>query len=296
MVKGFICGPTRRKVDWNHFDTECDHGPQGLPAASPFLARQFALHAASDVRHQTLDATATGIMDCTRHLYMSRTIDYWVDPDKIAVMIRGTALHEQMARTLDPEVWSTESTDPIRHDLRGKIGAFNVSALADAWKRDLSHVIDGKFPKDWSVKFRSKDGKARVEHAAQLNIERLLLAQQPWAITEGFNVDTVRLTVWDHGIGATEGPLMQAAAYMTEDQILGLRPWGAATTIADHATLLTQIREEDAKLAPGDAEGRERLAASIPLVGQAMFNGNKCAGCELKEQCDGLVRKYGVPQ
>jgi len=267
-----------------------------LPAYSPFLARLAAEKIAGDIRHTTLDLTATGIQDCPRRIYLDRTVDYWLDPSRSAAMHRGTALHSVMARTLDPAIWSTEATDPVRHDLRGDIGGYQVSALADFWKRDLSLIGDGKFPKDWSVKFRGKDAKARLEHSIQLNIERHLMAQQPWAIDAGYDPATVKLTVWDHGIGATEGPLMQEAAHMTVDEILSARPWGAATTVADHMAMLTQVRAEDGKLEPGDVEGRERLAAAIPLVGQPMFSGKKCDGCDLRNECDALVRKYGAPK
>lgn len=293
-IKGWICGPSRLRVPFDHFET-CEHGPRHRPAASPFLARLAAIKIAEDVRHQGLNLTATGIMGCPRALYLERTTDYWIDPGKSAVMTRGTALHAQQAITLDPLVWSTEATDPVRHTLEGMIGEFKVSALADAWRRDLTEIVDSKFPKDWSVKFRAKDGKARIENGVQLNIERHLMAQQPWAIAEGFDADRVKLTVWDHGIGATEGPLAQEVAHMTVDQLLSVRPWGSAMTVRDQAALLVQVREEHEKLAPGDTDGQARLAAAIPLVGQPMFNGSKCGMCDLKERCDELVRQFGVP-
>lgn len=296
-IIGWICPVARAKVPFDHFDS-CTHGPRGGAAYSPFLARLAARKEAGDVRHSTLDLTATGIMGCPRELYLTRTTGYYVDPSKMAAMHRGTALHGVMAdaeRGLDPAVWSTEGTDPVRHDLRGDIGPFKVSALADAWRRDLTEIADAKFPKDWSVKFRSKDGKARVENSVQLNVERHLMAQQPWAVAEGYDPATVRLTVWDHGIGANEGPMSQQCDHMTVEEMLAVRPWGSALTIHDQASLLVEIKTAHEALTPGDADGKERLAASIPLVGQPMFNGSKCAGCGVKERCDELVRQFGVP-
>lgn len=293
-VIGWICPVTRARVGFDHFD-HCDHGPRKGAAYSPFLARLAAEKIAGDIRHSTLTLTATGVMDCPRAIYLDRTTDYHVDPSKSAAMHRGTALHSVMARTLDPAIWSTEATDPVRHDLRGTIGGFEISALADAWRRDLTEIADAKFPKDWSVKFRSKDGKAKIEHAVQLNIERHLMAQQPWAVEAGYDPATVKLTVWDHGIGANEGPLAQTCDHMTVDEIMATRPWGSALMVADQAGLLVQIGEAHREITPGDSEAKERLAASIPLVGQPMFNGNRCAGCAVKERCDELVRKYGVP-
>ena len=298
-VIGWLCPATRAKVSFDHFN-ECEHGPRSRPAYSPFWARLAARKIVGDVRHSTLDLTATGVMDCPRRIYLDRTFDYHVDPSRAAAMHRGTALHGVMAETLDPEVWSTEARDPVRHDLRGTIGGFVISALADVWRRDLSEIVDAKFPKDWSVRFRNKAafyGKtgSDVAYPIQLNIERHLMAQQVWAMDAGYDPATVKLTVWNHGLGATEGPLALECEHMSVDEILSARAWGSAMTVADHAALLVQVREEDAKLAPGDVEGRERLAAAIPLVGQPMFGGKKCDGCDLKEKCDELVRKFGMP-
>lgn len=294
---GFICPATRAKVPFNHFD-ECEHGPKGRPAYSPFLARVAALKEAGDIRHTTLELTGTGVMSCPRAIYLTRTTPYYLNPARAAAMHRGTALHgvaADPARGLDPTIWSTEGTDPVRHDLRGTIGGFPISALADAWRLDLTEIADHKFPKDWSVKYRAKDGSAKPEVTAQLNIERHLMAQQTWAQEAGYDPATVRLTVFDHGIGAEEGPMAQACDHLTEDQILAIRPWGAATTIADHASLLVQIREQHEAITPGDDAAKARLAASIPLIGQPMFKGSMCGSCAVKEQCDSLVRQFGVP-
>ena len=294
-VVGWICPGSRAKVPFDHFDT-CEHGPRQRPAYSPFLARLATIKTQGDVRHSTLDLTATGIMDCPRHIYLDRTTKYHVDPARSAPMHRGTALHDVAARTLDPAIWSTEATDPVRHDLRGTIGPFEVSALADAWRLDLTEIGDFKFPLDWAVKFRKKDGTPKLEHAVQLNIERHLMAQQPWAIAAGFDPATVRLTIWDHALGQDEGPLAQTCDHMTVDEILAVRPAGSLMTIADHASLLVDIRTAFEALTPGDVDGQARLAASVPLVGQPMFSRKKCDKyCSLKERCDELVRQFGVP-
>jgi len=299
-VVGWICPGTRARVGWEHFDT-CDHGPRKLTAYSPFLARLSAGKMQGDVRHSTLDITATGVMDCPRRIYLDRTVDYYVDPSRAAAMHRGTALHGVMAEWLDPEVWSTESSDPVRHDLRGELAGVAISALADAWRRDLTEIVDAKFPKDWSVKYRPRTGyyaksdPKNVAYPIQLNIERHLMAQQKWATEAGYDPERVKLVIWNHGIGAVEGPLALECEHMTVEEIMAARAFDSRLTVADHAALLLQIRAEDEKIAPGDAEGRERLAAAIPLVGQPMFNAGKCGMCDLKEKCDELVRKFGAP-
>jgi hypothetical protein len=234
-------------------------------------------------------------MDCPRRVYLERTVKYHANPASMCAMHRGTALHGVMATTLDPEIWSTEANDPVRHDLRGTIGPYPMSALADAWRQDLTEIADAKFPKDWSVKFRSKDGRAKGEHAVQLNIERILMGQQEWANARAYDPEKVRMVIWDHGVGATEGPAELVCAKMDEGEILATRPWGSTLTIADHADLLLQIGDKHKCIDAADGESRAILAASIPLVGQTMFGGNKCGGCELKGACDALVVKYGIP-
>lgn len=294
-MRGWTCPGTRLKVPLDHFDS-CTHGPHGRSAASPFLTTLAARNVAEDVRHSDLRLTVTGVLGCPRELYLDRTTDSWPDPNRRAVMDRGTALHGVAAVTLTPEIWSTEASDRVRHDLNGTIGEFTISALADAWRRDFTEIINFKFPLDWSVRFRSKEGVAKDDHRVQLNVERHLLAQQTWAVAEGYDPATVKLTVYDHGIGQMEGPLAQEAAHMTVEQILRHRPGGSALTFADHAGLLVQIRDEHKKLAPGDADGQARLAAAIPLVGRPMYNGKKCESyCSMKERCDELVRQFGEP-
>lgn len=300
---GWICPASRERVGFGHFDT-CQHGPKKRPAYSPFLARVQELKTVADVRHQTLEMTATGVMDCPRRVYLERTTKYHADPTRLAAPTRGTALHSEMARVLDPEKWSTEKSDSVAHDLRGTLGGHPVSALVDVLSANLDEIVDAKFPKDWSVRYRpktafyGKDGD-KVAYAVQLNIARLLLAQQAWAQEVGYNPETVKLTIWDHGIGAEEGPLALECEHMSEGEILMARPWGSDTTIADHMAMMAEIRARHEALTPGDAAGQEQLAASIPLVGQTMFRtqkgGSKCDFCEVKERCDEIVRKWGRP-
>lgn len=303
---GWICPRSRVKVGWDHFDRECGRpgepcGPPAganavayRPAFSPFLARYARLKAERDVRHQGLDLTATSTMRCPRAFYLERTEAYWSSPTGMTAPTRGTALHEVMGRALDPAVWSTEATDPVRHDLRGTLDGVPISALADAWRLDLTEIVDAKFPKDWSVRFRKADA-ASPENTVQLNIERELVGQQAWAAGAGYDAATVRLTVWDHAVGATEGPVCQPAKHMTVDEIMATRPFDSHLTVRDHVALITQIQGEHAKLEPGDADGRARLAASVPLVGLPMFNGKACDICSVKVQCDELVRRHGRP-
>lgn len=293
-VVGWICPNTRKKEPFGHFDT-CRDGIAGRPAYSPFFAAVEEAKIAEDIRHSTLDMTITQTMDCPRAIYLERTTKYYIDPTKRAAMTRGTALHSVMAKTLDPKKYITEGNDTVRMDVRGVLFGQPMSALLDILRADYSEIIDGKFPKDWSVRYRDKAGRVKPEYAVQLNGQRLLLAQQDWAIKAGFDPDKVLLTNWDHALGDVEGPAAMHAQIMDETQMAAIRPWGSAFTIQEHVDTLAEVKAAHEALTPGDAEGQERLAASIPLVGEAMLGKKKCNGCAVKQQCDALVSKYGRP-
>lgn len=293
-IVGWICPIERTAVPFNHFDT-CT-AFHGRPAYSPFLAKLGADKIAGDVRHTGLEITATQVMDCPRKVYIERTQKYHANPAKRAAMDRGTGLHGVQAATLDSSVYYTEANDPVRLSIHGTLFGVETSAMADAIKKDLSEIIDSKFPKDWSVRYRSKDGKARTEYAIQLNQMRLLLAQQAWAVNEGYSPNDVKLTIWDHGVGDAEGPMCQHAQHMSEDEMAQTRPYNSHLTVQEHTDILLAVKKEHEKIAPGDTDTQERLAAGIPLVGLPMFNSKKCNTCDVKPQCDALVVKYGVPK
>ena len=292
-VVGYICPIERTKVSFDHFD-ECT-AFKGRPAYSPYLAKLGADKILSDVRHSTLDITATQIMDCPRKIYIDRTTEYYVDPRKRAASDRGTGQHTVMGKILDPAKYYTEENDPIRLSIGGTLFGVPISAKADVIKRDLSEIIDAKFPKDWSVRYRDKLGKVRGEYAIQLNEMRLLLGQQEWAIKDGYDPDNVNLTLWDHGLGDIEGPMCQNAVHMSEDEMANTKPYMSTLTVSQHIEILSEVKRLHEEIKPGDDLAKEQLAAGIPLVGLPMFNGKKCNGCEVKDKCDALVAKYGRP-
>lgn len=299
---GWICPRSRAKVGWDHFERECGQAGQlcqhasGRPAFSRFLARFARIKQERDVRHHGLDLTGTGTMRCPRQWFLERMYPWHGDPKLMTAPTRGTALHTVVTGPdgLDPQIWSTEATDPVRHDLRGVLFGVAITALADAWKRDYSEIVDSKFPKDWNVRYRHPVN-ASPENAVQLNIERLLLDQQPWARAEGYNAATVKLTVMSHDCGSNEGAIEQMAPHMSEQEIAAYHPFDSMLSIADHVALVTQVQQEHAKLQPGDVDGVAKLAASIPLVGEPMFNKKGCDICPVREKCDELVRRYGKP-
>jgi hypothetical protein len=200
------------------------------------------------------------------------------------------------------DAWWTEATDRVRLCIEGTLFGVPISAQADAIKKDLSEIADHKFPSDFSVQWRKAKGgqltrttKVGADYCVQLNIIRLLLAQQPWAIDAGYDPLNVMMTVWDHATGKDQGPEPLAVSdYMSEEEIAAYRP-GGETTVAEITQWLAYIKQEHKGCTT--MKDRERLAAGIPLIGLPMLGGNKCQHyCEVSEKCGTLSRQYGVPE
>lgn len=314
---GFICPIEREEVPFDHFDHCTAKG--GRPAFPPWAASQMAAGVLGDVRHAGIAITATGIMGCPRQRFLNMTQDYYADPTWSFAAARGTALHSTAAKHLNPEVWYSEATDPVRMDLIGRLWkdqfeedgdlvtaeGVRVSALTDGIRRDMTEILDWKFPKDWSVRYRNKDGTAKPEHKVQLNEARLLLGQQEWAIKEGYDPDNVLLTLWDHALGATDGPAALAAAHMTDMEMLDMSTGPdseyligdvIAQSIKDYQVWkgMNDLASEDQHPSKEDVE---KYAASIPCMGEAKFRGTGCQKyCSCRSVSAKLMRKYGRPE
>ncbi len=293
-IKGWKCPIERTQVPFDHFET-CK-ARKGRAAFPPWMARHAHLKIENDVRHSTLDVTATRTMNCPRQTFIEVLWDYYIDPSKIAARERGTALHSVAAEHTDPKLWYTEANDPVRMTINGEIGGVPLSMACDAMKRDMTEIVDYKFPSDFSVRFRGP--KAKKEYACQVNMARLMLGQQEWALQAGYDPETVLLTIWDHACGKQEGPLAQEAPHMTEEEILATRPGGSNHTIEEIISIhLWMVQEYEKNGAPTDIGKLEEIAAQIPLVGEPMFRGDKCRMyCDVSEICFGIVRKYGRPE
>lgn len=299
-IVGFKCPIERIDVGWDHFEhcTAC----RGRPAFPPWMARMIATKVMSDVRHASSELTATRALGCPRRTLLDIEVPYRVDPMRGVAATRGTALHGVAATNMDDAIWYTEATDPMRLQAHGVLfkGAFEggvpISAQMDVLKRDLTEIVDWKFPKDWSVKYRrNRAGRASVEQMVQLNFARLLLAQQPWAVEQGYDPENVRMTIWDHAIGDREGPEPMEVDKMDELAILMATPFGEQHTVGDIITEYLTGRET---IAEAKREGApvEQAIATIPLYGEAMMSGAMCTGyCDVAEQCASIVRLYGRP-
>ncbi len=292
----FICPLERIEVPFDHFE-HC-RAKKGRPAFPPWMAKLHAEKQANDVRHSTLDLTATRTMGCPRQTFLEVKFDHAIDPNKLALRLRGTAMHEIAEKYWDKEYWYTEKSDPIRMTIDGEFGGYKVSMLCDVLRRDLKEIVDMKFPMDFSVRYR-KDF-AKKEAQVQLNLARILLGQQTWAVDQGYDPDDVLLTIWDHAIGYDAGPKSLSAAHMTEAQMLATRPFGGSYTIQQilevHAWMKSTQEDNETK-GNDTTEDRERLAAALPLVGLEMMNNKKCPQyCDMEKRCTGLVAKYGEPE
>lgn len=296
---GFICPGTRDRVPFDHFDT-CTHGTDGRPAASPWLARYMAKRAKEDIRHTSLDLTTTRCMGCPRETYLKAMFDYHINPEKKASADRGSALHEHAARNCPPG-WITEHTDPVSCTVTGTLFDIELSGLIDTivpGSADGSpwEIIDWKFPKDGSIFYR---GKFLDSYEIQLNINRLLLAQQPWAIDKGYDPDTVRLTIWDHACGKKDGPAALPIKHLTETELLHSHPFGGAYTLEEIVQVhraMTELHVEHNEPIANTPQA-ESVAAEIPMVGEhGMMNGAKCElYCDVQEVCHRIARTHGCP-
>jgi len=298
-IVGWICPIHRDEVSFDHFDT-CN-ALQGRAAYSPWLARFAAEKILKDTRHLSLDLTATRVLGCPRATYLQTQFSYHVDPSKRALMDRGTALHG-VAATMMGDRWGTEHTDLVRMTLVGKLFGHDISAAADAIRKDLGEIVDHKFPSDFSVQYRKKkQGRLRLSdkvggnYVAQLNIERLLLAQQPWAVEAGYDPGNVLLTVWDHATGSNDPPEPLAVDHVEEDELASFHPSGGDATVVDIVEELTFAKQQEVVPAQTIVE-KEQRAASLLLVGETQMDGKKCASyCDVEPACTKLLRKYGRP-
>ena len=265
----FKCPLERIEVEFDHFET-CT-ARKGRPAFPPWMAKLHAEKQRDDIRHSTLDLTATRTMGCPRQTYLEVMFEHVIDPAKLALRLRGTAMHEIAEKYWDKKYWITEHSDPVRMTIPGTLGGCKVSMLCVVLRKDLKEIVDMKFPMDFSVRYR-KD-TAKLEAQIQLNLARLFLGQQEWAEEAGYDVDDVLLTIWDHAIGYDAGPVALTAAHMTEDRILSSRPFGGEYTVGQILEVHVWMQEEQAKnerAGKDSTEARERLAASL---GQSVRRG-----------------------
>lgn len=317
-LTAFIHPITRQRVEFDAFDA--DTSRLGRPAFPPWMAAFIARKEREDIRHSTPALTVTRCLTCPRETFIETLLSYAADPAERFTMDRGSALHAFAADNW-PEGYISEATHRGQLTVSGKLFGVPLSAQLDALRVEAGRpveIIDLKFPSDWSVKWRGRafaDDSAqwtkaigripqptpKLDHAVQLNVQRLLLGQQQWALAVGYDADTVDMTLWDHATGSNEGPVAFPIPRIDEAAMLEVRPGGGRYTVAEivaaHAEALARYEAEK----PTTDEARERICASLPLVGAAGMFGDrikpstKCVQyCAARGVCDRLVRDYGA--
>lgn len=150
---------------------------------------------------------------------------------------------------------------------------------------------------DWAKVLGGRyTGKCSVDHAVQLNLLRLLLGEQEWAVAEGYDPETVKLTLEDGAIGKSEGGIAIAVPHIPIEDLVKIPGSGGVPLIEEIVAIWRWMEEEDRGYAGDPATKYEQIAAAIPLVGVTQFNGKRCEGyCAVNSICSALVRKYGDP-
>lgn len=291
---GFICPSSRDRVPFDHFET-CRH-KRGRAAYPPAWARFEAQKIKGDVRHATMDLTATRALGCPRATFLQGATDYHIDLTKAAKRTKGSMGHSVCAEYSDPEHWISEGQDPTKTVINGTIGEYKISMAADLLRADMLEIVDYKFKNDFSIRYRKPvlNTKFDTNERCQLNMARIMLGQQKWATDKGYDPEAVLLTVWHGGCGKTEGPMQQDVPHITEDEILNSRPGGGNHTVEQIIQLheWARVRYVEAKT----PEERKQIAASVPLVGVPMFSGDMCPiYCDVWSECGQFKRQYGEP-
>lgn len=307
-VKGLIHPITMEEIPFEDERVTFDEDAtvRDRPAVMPWQAGFIKHVAATDVRHSTLALSATRTMGCPRQTFIEVLWDVFIDPTESCAMSRGSINHEGVSKYLDDDWWITEGNEAGRCTLTGELFGTKLTAQSDAFRRAMPkslrvvEIVDSKFPKDFSVKWRGTEAKG--DHVVQLNIGRLLLAQQPWAVDAGYDPDDVKLTIWDHALGQSEGFRALPAPHMSEEQMLDHKPAGGTWTLREIVGLYEEAREAvdgcDLTKRPGQPVSDEarKVIASMPLVGEPMFRNKKCSQyCGAQKICERLVLEEGVP-
>ncbi len=323
---------TGQKVPLDYFDY--DTSADGRAAYSPALARFCMLKQQRDERHRTLNVTTTRCLGCPRQTFLEVLFPYGLNPrTRAGLRDRSSLVHEALTHYWNPSVFFAEGVD--KTTIAGTLFGVPISTQMDMLKfaRDAGthddprvpprvvEIGDNKWGRDWSASYRNKPkygaleaGTAKFDHTLQLNIMRLILAQQDWAIQGGFDPNTVLLTVYDYAESRDDGLGMPLKCeHMTEAQIAQAKPciwqpWEDKfdQRAYDQGVTVTDIVREHAwaqyrysQIPEGMRQERalvEKVVAPMRLIGQlGMYGGKMCDKyCDVKDLCDEMVRKYGA--
>lgn len=322
-VKFYVHPVTGDRVEFDAFETD-ELGPGGRACVAPWFARFIQDKIENDVRHKGTKLTCTSTMGCVRQFFIERLLAYGVNPQKQWLMNRGTALHK-IAGASWPANWITEETDEEFCTVKGKLFGVELSALCDAIRVEGNRIVeiaDCKFPSSYAARRNTwKEGKTKQDYVVQLNIQRLLLAQEQDKLKHmglagmEYDPDDVLLTIWDHA-DEFGGPKAFACRHMTEQEMLDYKPatetnksaaltqealtigenvgwWQHGQALCDAAKITDEGDVND----PKEVATREQLANQLPLAGRMQYDGKKCSNyCDVSNICARLCRQYGEPE
>jgi hypothetical protein len=317
---GWIHPLTGARVPPGYFEHDVSAGGRPAFPAALAAAANAAQGERGDARHGTLELTVTRLLTCPRATFLEVLVPYCVDPRRVAARERGTVMHAALAAHQPAHV----KTEVV---VRGALfGGYPVSGRVDMVELDAQGRVVGlgdiKCPNDESVRYRAKVapgvtdarkmvGAAKLDHALQLNMLRLLVAQQPW----GASMDAARvpMTVWDYGCLGDEGPVPLAAPVMSEEEMWLAKPavyppghkyfdrgvWERVATlgeiVGEHWAALLRYAAVPEALRSERVVIEEQVIAPMKLIGQrGMLGGKMCTRyCDVAGECGAAVRKYG---
>jgi len=259
------------------------------------VLRDMVRREAEDEAHRGTALTVTAGLGCPRKLAIQRFLPTRPDPQKMWAALSGTYLHDKFAelKKLD-KGWTTESNGgKDKCTFRGRLFGYEIAGRVDAFHTneagEVAVIRDYKTSMSGADKWVDARGVAKPEHAAQLNMCRLLMEQSGMKVA-----GDVVLEAWVVG-----GTWKRTVAVWMDELAIGLVPVGVTGTPGKAWTVRELFGQVAAMFAAADRndppaphEVRHAIAA-MPLVGLDMWKtkkgDNACSAyCAVRRECDAL--------
>jgi len=263
----------------------------------PAVLRDMVQREAADEAHRGTSLTVTAALGCPRKLAIQRFLPTRPDPLKMWAALAGTYLHEKFAelKKLD-KGWTTEfNGGKAKCTFKGRLFGYDMTCRVDAFHVDetgrVDVIRDYKTSMSGADKYVDARGAAKPEHAAQLNMCRLLMIQDGVQISPNVVMEA---RVIGGGWAWSVAPLLDELA-------IGLTPVGV-TKIPGRVWSARELLDQVARLFAAIEAGRapKLVIAEMPLVGLDMYKtkkwgtkdaqeNNMCSAyCAVRRECDGL--------
>ena len=247
-----------------------------------------------DVDHVGTRLTVTSGIGCPRRTLIERLLPTTPDPVRLMAATLGTGWHGLLASEMKGmDGWTVEANGG-RDECRVK-GQLLGHAMTG--RMDARHEHGGQVDEVWDYKFSMSgadqftDGlKAKGEHAAQLNMLRLLMIQQGMRVSPG-----VKMTAWV--IGKTAVPTV---ARTMDELSIGLTPiLNSSFTVregTDEVAEAFAMVDRLPQLSSGGPplEDVREVIKAMPMRGLDMLRNDKkgtslCDYCAFKHDCEELA-------